>query len=245
MELWTTAALGGAVFLGAATQRTSGLGFALVASPALVALLGPLNGVVVVNLFSVLTAAIVFPQVRHKVEYRKALLLLIPAMCAVVPGALVARTLPSAPLSLIIGILILAALGLAPLAQHWSAVQGNGGRIAAGALSGFMNVLSGTGGPAVTAYAVATRWRQDRFAATLQLYFVGLGTTSLLMRWSWPSLSAWQWVVAGVGVLAGLLLGTWLSRRIPHTVSRRFVVVLAVVGAVAVMVKGLLGIVGS
>jgi uncharacterized membrane protein YfcA len=46
-----------AVFVGAVAQRVTGLGFALVVAPVLVILLGPFDGVMIVNLCSVLSAS--------------------------------------------------------------------------------------------------------------------------------------------------------------------------------------------
>ncbi len=240
MEWWATALFGIMMLLGVVAQRTGGLGFAMVCSPALVALLGPLNGVAVINLFAVLTSATVIWPVRRNIEWRKAITMFIPAVCLVVPGAFLARSAPEGPLSIVIGVMIFIAMGLAPLGKHLKGIDGTGGLIVAGGMSGFMNVMAGTGGPPLTAYAVASSWRQDKFAATLQPYFVGVGTCSLLMRWQWPALSLLQWGIAVGAVVIGLIIGNALAHRIPSTIVRRFVVVLALVGATIVVIKGVL-----
>ena len=54
-----------------------------------------------------------------------------------------------------------------------------------------MSAAAGAGGPAVSAYAVLTRWEQRKFAATLQPFLV-VGTTSAVIfkavfdHGSWP-----------------------------------------------------------
>ena len=50
VQLAAVISLAAAVFVGASTQRISGMGFALVASPFLVIVLGPHAGITLVNL---------------------------------------------------------------------------------------------------------------------------------------------------------------------------------------------------
>ena len=52
-----------AVLLGAATQRLTGMGFALVSAPLLVAVLGPLTGVQLLQVFGIFGSALVLAQV--------------------------------------------------------------------------------------------------------------------------------------------------------------------------------------
>ncbi len=99
-----------AVFVGAVAQRVTGLGFALVVSPVLVILLGPFDGVLIVNLCGALSAAIILAGVRRHVEWRRYLFLAIPALVGIVPGALLAYLLPDEALEIGIGRLLIAAL---------------------------------------------------------------------------------------------------------------------------------------
>ncbi|WP_221585520.1 sulfite exporter TauE/SafE family protein [Microbacterium sp. G2-8] len=231
-------ALGLAVFLGTATQRISGMGFALVASPFLVVLLGPFEGVLVVNVFGALTALVVLVSVWRRVEGRRALLLLVPAVIATVPGAIVASLVPAGLLTLIIGVLTVVALCASLFARGSVRMMGRGGAIAAGAASGFMNVTAGVGGPAISAYAIATRWPQPAFAATVQLYFFVLGAASLAAKWALPSLSWQQWVVCGGAVGLGVAAGTLLAKVVGPKAARIMVIVLAFAGAIAVIAQG-------
>jgi len=233
-------ALGAAVFCGAATQRISGMGFALVASPFLVALLGPFQGVVLINLLGALTAFSLFLTVCRRVEYRRIFLLLIPGIIATLPGALVARYVPSAILSVVIGSLIVISL----IGSFFSAVQvrmmGRGGAVMAGSISGFMSASAGVGGPAISAYAIAIRWPQPAFAASVQLYFGVLATTSLIFKGAVPSLTWQQWATCGAALGLGMLVGHFLSRVVKPGAARVMVIVLAFAGAAVIIVKGLL-----
>ena len=244
-DLWPLLALGGAVFLGTSTQRISGVGFALVASPFLVAILGPFNGVLVVNVFGALTALLVLSQVFRLVEYRRAILLLVPAILAIVPGSLVALYLRSDVLSILIGTMIIVALVAGLVLKEGVLFRGRLGVVLAGAVSGFMSVTAGVGGPAVTAYAVATRWPHAAFAATAQLYFFGTGVASLSAKHTLPQLDGYQWATCAVALGLGALAGNTIAPRVPAKAARFAVIVLAFAGAGLILTKGAVSLAGT
>lgn len=235
-----TLAIGAAVLVGALTQRLTGVGFALVASPFLVLLLGPIQGVVITNVFGAATALVVYASHVREVEYRRVLPILAAAAVAVVPGALLARSLPAPVLAIGAGSLVVAALGLSVIARRIPHVQAWPGQVVAGGVSGFMNVIAGVGGPAITAYAVASEWEHRRFAVSVQFYFVVLGSLSLLARGVLPAFAVEHWIAAIVALALGLAGGRALSRRVPVRVARSVCLVLALAGGVAVVVRGIL-----
>lgn len=239
---WSLAALAGATFLGASTQRISGVGFALVASPFLVMLLGPFNGVLLVNVLGTLTALLVFVQVFRTVEYRRVFLMMGPAVVAVVPGSWVATHAPAPVLSVLIGAMVIIALAVSLTVRQLGVLQGRLGAAAAGFVSGFMNVTAGVGGPAVTVYALATRWKHAAFATSAQLYFFGVGLASLLAKHALPQLGGGQWAACSLALAAGIAAGNWLGPKIPTSASRAAVVVLAFVGAAIILVQGSLAL---
>lgn len=233
-------ALGGAVFLGAATQRISGMGFALVASPFVVALLGPFEGVVLINLLGAVTAFTLFLTTWRRVEYRRVGLLLAPAVVAALPGALVARFVPSAILSIVVGGLVVLTLAGSFFAVSNVRMMGRGGAVLAGGISGFMSASAGVGGPAISAYAIAIRWPQPAFAVTVQPYFCALAITSLVFKGALPQLAWTDWVACGIALVVGIVAGHFLARVVPPRVARVMVVALAFAGAAVIIVKGLL-----
>ena len=102
------------------------------------------------------------------IEWRKAVLLGVPALLAVPVGAWVARNLPPAPLMVVVGLLVVVALVAVLVSERARVLRGRGGAVAAGAMSGFMNVTAGVGGPAIILYAVSTAWEHRQFLATFQ-----------------------------------------------------------------------------
>lgn len=227
------------VVSGAGTQRVTGLGFALVSSPFLVLLLGPFQGVLLANALSLAANLVVLAQTWRAVEVRRALLLAVPALAAVVPGAWVAGALPAPVLSVLVGSLVLVALLVVLLVQRARVLRGHGGAVAAGGASGFMNVTAGVGGPAITLYAISTEWQHRPFVATVQLYFALLNAGSLLVK-GWPQLAPSAWGVAALALAMGILVGHRLSGVVSPERARAAVVVLALLGAGLTVGKGLL-----
>ncbi|MFF2372407.1 sulfite exporter TauE/SafE family protein [Agromyces sp. NPDC058110] len=232
------------VLVGAFAQRVTGMGFALVASPALVILLGPFDGVIVVNLCAVVSSAIILPRVWRYVDWRRFGLLVAPALVGVAVGGLLAVRVPGAVLQVGIGILVIAALTVSLLVTRTEhTATGWPPAVASGAASGIMNAAAGVGGPALSVYAEATRWPQAAFAATLQPYFVVIGAASLGVKlvetgWSLPALAADQWPFVIIALLAGLGGGELAHRRIPHHAARIAVICIAYLGGAAALIDG-------
>ncbi|MFB6610767.1 sulfite exporter TauE/SafE family protein [Agromyces sp. NPDC056379] len=234
------------VLVGALAQRVTGMGFALIAAPALVILLGPFDGVVLVNLCAVLSSLLILPRVWKLVDWTRFGWLVVPALVGTAVGALVAARLPGPVLQLGVGVLVIVALTVSLLVTRTDHVAtGPVPAILAGAASGFMNASAGVGGPALSVYAVATRWPQAGFAATAQPYFVVIGAASLVGKlgatgWALPELEPGAWPLVIGALLVGLGLGELLHRRIPHHAARIAVIVIAYAGGAAAIVDGAL-----
>ncbi|TFH56048.1 sulfite exporter TauE/SafE family protein [Glutamicibacter arilaitensis] len=242
MELAAVLGLAAAVFVGASTQRISGMGFALVSSPFLVMVLGPHEGVMLVNLLGACSSLLIFAQVFRQVEYKKVLILLIPAMLMTLPGAWVAAALDGPLLSVSISIMVILALASSFMIRNLPMAQSKSLAVGAGAVSGFMSVTAGVSGPAIAGYAIASRWPQAQFAISVQLYFLVLSLTSLAAKGGMPQLHWQQWAGCFAAMVVGILLGNFLAPKIPAKYSRAFVVLIAFSGAVSLMVNGFMAL---
>jgi uncharacterized membrane protein YfcA len=231
--------LGVVVLVGAGAQRVTGLGFSLVSSPFMVLLLGPFDGVLVINVCGVLTSLIVLTQVWCDVDFRRAALMIVSALPAVAAGAWMARSLPAPPLAIVVGVLILLALVAVVASERARVLRGTPGAVVAGLGSGFLNVTVGAGGPAVAVYAVSTGWPQRRFAASAQLIFASLGIASLVAKGGRPSMAAAGWALVVTGLLIGIFVGNRLEKHVSPERAQLAVIGLAMAGAVLTVIKGL------
>lgn len=241
----TTGLVLAAVVMGAGMQRITGMGFALVAAPFLVLLLGPVEGVVLVNLCGAVTAGAIIFRVVRDVDWKRYLLLAASALLGIIPAALLIRFIPAAVLEISIGVLL--AAGLTVLLVLKSAVLPARRRylLTAGGLSGFMNTAAGVGGPAVSMYSIATRWHHKSFAATMQPYFFTIGAFSLLSKAitapaTFPVMPPAMWVSVATACLAGLVLGDVASKFVPARAAQVLLVILAYLGAAATIIRGVL-----
>jgi uncharacterized membrane protein YfcA len=227
------------VLVGAGTQRLTGIGFALVAGPLLILLIGPADGVRLLNLLSLLSSLVALPVMWRDVDVRKVVRLAVPALLMLPVGVWIAAHVAPAPLMIAEGLLVLAALyGLRRLPNPpW--LRGAAGAAGAGAASGLMNVTAGIGGPAVTVYATAAGWEHRAFVASMQLYIVLLNTGSLIGK-GLPDLPEDTLAAAVGGALAGVVAGNLISRRVSRRLARKAVLTVAAFGGVAAIVKGVI-----
>lgn len=237
-----------AVFVGALLQRVSGMGLGLITSPILMIIFGPIEGVLIVNLLATINAAASTFTLWRSVDWRM-IAVIGPALVAgIIPGSFLVRELPTAPLLILVGVLLLLALGIVTVGKRYvPPIDGRVPAAVAGAVGGFMNTLAGAAGPAITVYAQAARWDQRRYAATLQpIFFIaGLGSLCIKLLLGAANFDAVELSVWPVGVAAltiGLLMGVRVAPRVPRTTGRAIALSLAGVGGVTSVVRGVMGV---
>jgi uncharacterized membrane protein YfcA len=245
----TTGLVLGAVVVGAGMQRITGMGFALVAAPFLVLLLGPVEGVVLVNVCGAVTAGAIIFRVVHDIDWRRYLLLAASALLGIIPAAILIRFIPPAVLEISIGVILAAGLTVLLVLKSATLPAQRRYLFTAGGLSGFMNTAAGVGGPAVSMYSIATRWQHKSFAATMQPYFFTIGAFSLISKAitapaTFPVMPLGMWVAVAVACLAGLVVGDVAAKFVPARAAQVLLVILAYLGAAATIVRGVLDAAG-
>ncbi|WP_337450310.1 sulfite exporter TauE/SafE family protein [Corynebacterium diphtheriae] len=126
-------------------------------------------------------------------------------------------------LQLLVRLLLLVALALVVFgATYLPPARGKIPAIVAGIAGGFMNTLAGVAGPAITVYAQASKWDQQRFAATLQPIFVISGLVPFIVKivagaGTITQISAWIWILGIAGMFLGISLGARASRMVSRT----------------------------
>lgn len=234
-----------AVFVGGIAQRVAGIGFGLLLAPFLIVALGPYPGVVVTNVCGALAAGLVIRHVWQRIDWKMYVSLAVPAAAGVLLGTYAASVLPVGPLEIGVGVFMLAALTSSLLLNRTDMVlRGESPKAAAGLLAGVSNSMAGAGVPAVSAYAVLARWPQASFMATMQPFLATLSIATIVVHalldpGEWPQLAWWIWVALCVLTVAGLRTGSLLAPHVREDTARRVVIVLAYLGAVSALVKGI------
>lgn len=233
-----------AVLLGCVLQRTSGMGTGLVVSPALVLTIGPVTGVLLTNITTVVSAFLMSVLMRADLDRWRALRIVPVVVLGALPAALVVRAVPHGWLEVIIGAVLLLALGSTGLARRLPDFPVTPAAIVAGATGGFLNTTVGVSAPAMLVYARVTEWGHRSFAATLQPIFLTMGLMSIITKVSVGAVGPAEvpgWPVIAVvlsAVPVGVLVGGVVARRVSSRLARRIAVVVVSIGAAGTLVRG-------
>lgn len=241
-----TLGVGLAVAVGATMQRISGMGVGLIAAPVLSLLLGPVDGVLLVNLLAVINAATNTWGMRDDVDWRKFWPIALALPFGVFPGAWVIAHVSPNVLLVLVGALLLLALSIVTLGKRYVPdVEGVVPAAISGVIGGFMNTLAGVAGPAITVYAHAARWPQRVYAATLQPIFLVAGALSFTVKelTGAADVSAIEpalWATTLVALAVGIVVGKLLAPRVPSDIAHKIALALAFLGGATALVRGLL-----
>ena len=234
----TDVLLAGIVLLGSSVQWLTGMGFALVAVPALVLLLGPAQGVVLANCAAGAISVVGLAGGWRRVRLGAMVPLCVAAACTVPAGTWLTRQLPEPALLLVMGGLVTVAVLLVMRGARVPALRGTKGAVAAG---GFMNSAAGVGGPPISLYALNAGWTVREFVPNAQFYGVVVNAFSVAAN-GVPELSGARWGWVAAAMVMGAVIGRALAERIPERRARLLVLSLALAGGVTAVVKGLWGL---
>ncbi len=236
VDLLTFVLAGGILLVAAFVQGYTGFGSALVAIPLLSLFLDVKLAVPLVVLASLLITASLSWELRRRLDRRKLLPLLAGAMPGIAVGALLLKDLPTQVLEIGLGGLLILYAGvslafrLRPRWLHaaWAPV--------AGFASGLLAATLSTVGPPVIVYTSMTRWSKNDIKATLSGFFlIAAALTAVVHAAAGVTRLAvvWLFLAALPGIVAGVLLGSRLSRRASEGGYRRLL--LALLGVMGVV----------
>jgi hypothetical protein len=235
---WMFIEVAGVVAAAASAQIFSGIGFALICAPLLIAALGHGDGVRVVLVLSiVLNVAGVVPAYRL-VRVGDALRLFVPAAVVVIPTLLISNSLGGATVSLVSGCAILLATALLVSGRRFGWVDGPAGALAAGAASGVLNVFAAAAGPPVALFAAHREWPPQVAAATLQAYALPLNLVTLAAL-GLPTAQMNHLASAITGLFIGTAAALVFARRVKATPVRWITLAVATGGGILLIVRGL------
>jgi uncharacterized membrane protein YfcA len=209
---------------GALIQGFLGFGFAILAMAGLTLSRDLLHAAGVVNLTGILVAGSVLIALRREVLWRPAL--------RMIPGVLVGVVLGVSALGALDRDLMVRTLGITIIAiSLWNlrtpTLQAgeapNWDRVA-GLLGGLLGGAFNTGGPAIVAHLYRRPDPPQAVKATNQLIFLTMGLARLPTATAQGQMTSSIWIEAAVMapfLVAGLLIGIWLGRRVKPAQFRR------------------------
>lgn len=228
-----------AVLLASGLHRIGGVGFALIAMPALIMLLGPQAGMQLGLLLGLLVSLVAFLQTWRSVNVRITALLALPAVATIPVGVLVAGIVPPPVLLITVGLLLAFLLLAGSFVRATEKATSVALPLATGLLAGFVHALSGLSAPLLSAYAVSARWPHRSFVASSQVVFILFNVISL-MAWGWPASLTFQAAALIPVLVLGVILGTLVRQKISARTAMIVTLSVAWASAAGAVLKGLL-----
>jgi uncharacterized protein len=229
-----------AAFAGAAVQSATGFGFALVLSPALFAVMDPVEAVTALLVLGLaLNLLVLFEGGRPEhVDWRALVPMLVAAVPGLAIGAVALTELSKEVLQVAVGVAVIAAAGwqrrrpVLPPSAAWGA----------GFVSGALTTSISVNGPPLVLWLEARGVHPEEFRASLAASFLALnlaGGAVLLAAEGTGAFDAEAIAVLFALVVAGYALGAVAFRRLDREKFFNLVLVLIVLTGAASVVAGL------
>lgn len=226
------------VFIAAITQKITGMGFALVATPVLALIYGPTTGVLIVIVNGMLISGLMIITGIRLIKWRQILWIIAGGLITAPLAALVASWLTANQLLILVGGAALVSLIAPFLRTKTQFLHGRAAAVMTGGAAGFLHVTSGLSGPPLIAYGTKSKWEHLSFVASIQVFFVTFSLLTLSMR-GLPRLSLQDSLLISVTVVLGLGVGIFLNRFVSVRVARIATFVIAWIGAISVLLRGI------
>jgi hypothetical protein len=229
----------GIAMIGGVVRGVTGFGGAMVMTPALSLILGPLHAVVSVLLLEAFAATPMLPAAARIANWRT-LLPICAAACVTVPfgGYLLVTAEPTllrrCIAATVIGFALLLMTGF-----RYAGRQRLGTSVGVGAVSGVLVGATSVGGPPVILYLLSGPEPAAVTRANLTLYIAFVSVAALVMLWARGILNADSLFTAAMMALpfyGGVWMGGHLFGRISEAVFRRWTLVFLVVISSVILV---------
>lgn len=239
-EALTTALIAVVIFFAVITQGVSGFGMALVTMAILPGILGLQVSAPLVALIAICIEAVILYRNWGALTFRDIRLAILLSFISIPIGVQFLKGLENEwglrILGTIIALYALYALSgfHLPKATHpfWQGL--------AGTVSGLMGGTFNTPGPAMILYADTQEWEPARFRSNLQGYFI-ISSVQVIINHALvgsftPLVLDWFFKITLPALIAGLVAGALLEKRIPAKGFRQFVLVLLLVTSIRMVV---------
>lgn len=227
-----------AIFFGASfVQSASGFGAALVAMPTLTLMVGVETAAPTHSLLVLPVGAAILYHYWRNIVWRESLRMLITSLFFVPLGAYALVSLPSEPVTMFLGVLL---LFYAPY-EFYRSFKGAPSEVSsppvwapyvAGAFSGVLGGAYNTNGPPLILYAVTRHWNKETFKGTIQavLFFQFIVINIVHTYNGLMTIDVFRCVGAGIfGVALGSAAGFAVDKRVNQVQFHRGVLILVTI----------------
>ncbi len=218
-------------------QRITGIGFALIATPIAVVLIGA-EAVSSVAVLGAISSAAALIATRRQLQWREALPVVLSTVLWMLPMIFLVQLMSASATGIAAGALVIAATVLAAMPLRGALATVFGSRILGGALVAASASMAGLGGPAGAAHGTVRQWG-EAFVPNLQVLLLAT-TPFVVFAHGWPaSLDLLPFAASAAAVAAGTFAGSWARSRINGRLALLLTRILAVIGGVFALIGGI------
>lgn len=219
----------------------AGFGVGLVAMAFLPFIMSPATAIVLMTVYAVIFAIVLFVPLRRDFMPRAIAGLLIGSVIGTPAGVWILAVAPASVLDRVIGFMLIVVVVLEFAGKMPRRLEGHGWGVVFGVLAGLIGGAVGLPGPPTVVYAATQDWSPRAFKANLQAFFivnqgliiVGYWVAGLLTA-EVMRLTAVYFAPAVIGIVAGMALFT----RVDPVRFRRIVFILLLASGVLLLVGG-------
>jgi len=224
-----------ALLASAFVQGLSGVGFSLIAAPAIAQVIPGAGAIGLVNLLALSQNLFMLWRENGRIQWAVVRRLLPGLVAGVVVGLLLARVMANHWRPFVVAASSLASL----LALVLWRPNGRRGAATLSALwSGTVNSYAGVGGPPLAAYLVHIDLEQGDYIRTQQFCFAFLNIASIPFL-GLPSITI-PWLLGAVTVIvAGTILGRWTRRFFTPSRAHQITIVVIALVALAALIRSM------
>ncbi len=219
----------------------AGFGVGLVAMAFLPFIMPPVTAVVLMTVYAVIFAVVLFVPLRGDFMPKAIAGLLVGSLIGTPAGVWVLAVAPASVLNRLIGLTLLVVVAVEFAGKFPRRMDGPGWGLGAGLLAGLLGGAVGLPGPPIVVYAATQDWSPRTFKANLQAFFILNQGVTLVGYWLAGLLTVEVIRLTAayfLPALAGIALGMALFTRVDPVRFRRIVFALLLVTGSVLVVRG-------
>jgi uncharacterized membrane protein YfcA len=229
-----------ALLASAYVQGLSGVGFSLIAAPAIAQAIPGAGAIGLVNLLALSQNLFMLWRENGLIQWVVVRRLLAGLVVGVAVGLLLSHVMPNKWRPLVVAVSSLASLVALLL---WKPKGRRGAATFSALWSGTVNSYAGVGGPPLAAYLVHIDLEQGDYIRTQQFCFAFLNIASIPFL-GLPSITI-PWLIGAVAVIVtGTILGRWTRRFFSHSRAHQITIVVIALVALAALTRSLIDLRG-
>jgi uncharacterized membrane protein YfcA len=231
MLAWQFAGLALLTAIAAAVQSATGFGFAVIAAPLYVLVLGPTTGIQATIGVTAVVSLVVLPKIWRAVRTPVLLRMALGSLCGIPIGVLAFRGLNPAVVRGVLGVSTLV-FALAMLIANRTPLGAGSSAdrtlsrthgvldVSAGFVSGITTALIGVSGPPIMIYLLMARLDKDQIRATLLAFFALVYVATFTVHALTVGVAPKAVAVSGT-MIPCAALGAWAGNEVAGRLSQR------------------------